>query len=55
MSLVSVWYNDGSNVLTLEKKTLKIYQVLKDLNYGILKIYAEFWKKILKKKKKKYS
>ena len=24
MSLVSVWHNDGSNVSTLEKKTLKL-------------------------------
>ena len=32
MLLVSVWHNDGSNVSTLEKKTLKIYHVLEDLN-----------------------
>ena len=45
VSLVSVWHN----VSTLEKKTLKIYHVLEDLNYcGILRIYAEFWKKIRK-------
>ena len=51
VSLNSAWHNDGSNFSTLVKKTLKIYHVLKDLNYGILKIYAEFWKKIRKKKK----
>ena len=45
---MSVWYNDGSNISTLDKKTLKIYHVLEDLNYGILRIYAEFWKKIRK-------
>ena len=44
--LVSVWHNDGSNLSTVKKKTLNIYQVLEDLNYGILRIYAEFWKKI---------
>ena len=50
VSLVSVWHNDGSNVSTVEKKTLNIYYVLEDLNnYGILRIiYAEFWKKIRK-------
>ena len=42
VSLVSVWYNDSSNVLILVKKTLKIHHVLEDLNYGILRIYAEF-------------
>ena len=31
------------------RKTLKIYHVLEDLNYGILRMYAEFWKKIYKK------
>ena len=31
----------------MEKKTLNI-SVLEDLNYGILRIYAEFWKKISK-------
>ena len=46
---MSMWHNDGSNVSTLEKKTLKIYHVLEDINYGILRIYAEFWKKIGKK------
>ena len=51
MSLVSVWNNDGSNVSTLEKKTLKIYHVLDDLNYDILRIYAEIWKKIPPSKK----
>ena len=40
-----------SNISTMEKKTLKFYHVLEDLNYGILRIYAEFWKKIRKKKK----
>ena len=49
VSLVSVWYNDSSNVLILVKKTLKIHHVLEDLNYGILRIYWEFWKKICKK------
>ena len=49
VSLVSVCHDDGSNVSTLEKKTLKIYSVLEDLNYGILRIHAEFWKKIRKK------
>ena len=50
-SLVSVWHSDGSNVSTLEKKTLKIYHVLEDLNYGIglFRKYVEFWKKIRKK------
>ena len=38
MSLVSVWHNDVSDVTTLEKKTLKIFHVLEDLNYGILRI-----------------
>ena len=37
---MSVWHSDGSNVSTLEKKTLKNYQVLEDLNDGILRIYA---------------
>ena len=49
VSLVSVWHNDGSKDSALEKKTLNIYHVLEDLNYGILRIYAEFWKKIRKK------
>ena len=31
LSLMSLWHNDGSNIATLEKKTLKIYQVLEDL------------------------
>ena len=44
-----LWHNDSSSVSTLEKKTLKIYHVLEDLNYGILKIYTEVWKKIRKK------
>ena len=43
--LVSIWHNDGSNVSTLEKKMLRIYHILEDLNYGILRIYAEFWNK----------
>ena len=43
-----VWNNGDSKISTLEKKTLKIYHVLEDLNYGILGIYAEFWKKIRK-------
>ena len=51
MSLVSLWHNDDANVSTLEKKTLKIYHVLKDLKYGILRIFEEFWKK----NRKKYS
>ena len=33
---------------TAEENT-KIYHVLEDANYGILRIYAEFWKKIHKK------
>ena len=40
---------------TLMKKTLKIYHVLEDLNYGILRIYAEFWKKIRKKSARRLS
>ena len=32
------------------RKTLNIYHVLEDLNYGIFGIYAEFWKKIRKKR-----
>ena len=35
---MSVWHNDDSNVLTLEKKTLKTCHVLEDLNYEILSI-----------------
>ena len=42
VSLVSVWHNDGSNVLILEKKTLNNYDVLENLNYDIWRIYAEF-------------
>ena len=38
VSLVSVWHNDGS---TPEKKTLKIYHILEELNYGIFRIYAK--------------
>ena len=48
MPLVSMWHNNGSNVSTLDKKNTKDLLVLKDLNYGILRIYAEFWKKICK-------
>ena len=40
--------NDGSNVSTLEKETLKIYHVLENLNYVLLRISPEFWKKIYK-------
>ena len=42
-------HNYGSNISTLEKKTLKIYLIQEDLNYGISRTYAEFWKKIRKK------
>ena len=45
---MSEWHNDGTNVPTLEKKTLKIYHVAVDLNYGILRIYSDFLKKIRK-------
>ena len=48
VSLVSLWHNGGSNVSTVEKKTLNIYHVLEYINYGILRIYTEFWKKIKK-------
>ena len=51
VTLVSLWRNDGANISTLEKKTLKIYHVLEDLNCETLRIYAEFWKKIRKKEK----
>ena len=44
VSLVSVWHNNGF-VSKLENKILKTYHVLEDLNYGILRIYAEFWGK----------
>ena len=40
VSLVSVWHNNGSSVSILEKKTLKIYHVLEDINYRILRIYT---------------
>ena len=33
----------------MEKKTQKSYDVQEDVNYGILRIYAEFWKKTRKK------
>ena len=46
VSLMSVWHNGGSNVSTLEKKTLKIDPVLEDISYGMLRINAEFSKKI---------
>ena len=39
---MSVWHNDGSNDPTLENKTLKIYNVLEDLNYGLLKYMQSF-------------
>ena len=39
----------ASNVSTLEKKILQINHVLEYLNYGIMRIYAEFWKRIHKK------
>ena len=29
-----------------KSKTLKIYHVLENLNYGILRIYEEFWEKV---------
>ena len=45
---MSVWRNDGSNVSTLEKKILKIYHVLENLDYGLLRIYTDFWRKIHK-------
>ena len=48
VSLVSVWHNDDSNFSTLKKMSLKIYDVLEELIYGILRIYVEFWKKIRK-------
>ena len=41
MSLVSGWHNDGSKVSTLEKKTLKIFHVPEDLDYGILRAYMQ--------------
>ena len=47
--LVNMWHNNGSNVSTLENKNTKDLLILEDLNYGILRIYAEFWKKISKK------
>ena len=52
---MSVWRNDGSNVSTLEKKNTKHLGVLEDLNYGILRIYAEFRKKIRKKSTRRLS
>ena len=39
---MSMWHNDGSNVSTLVKKTLKIDHALEDLNYEILRIDAKF-------------
>ena len=38
VSLVSVWHNDDYSDSTLEKEIVKIYHVLEDLNYGILRI-----------------
>ena len=32
---MNAWHNDGSNVSTLENKTLNIYHILEDLNCGI--------------------
>ena len=53
VSLVCMWHNNGSNVSMLEKmlekKTLKIYHILEELNYGIFRIYAKVWKEICKK------
>ena len=46
MSLVGVWHN---NVSSLEKKTLKIYHVLEDLNYGIFRIYRRVLEENLQK------
>ena len=42
--LVSVWHNDGRSC-----PTLKTSHVLGHLNYGILRIYSEYWKKNRKK------
>ena len=33
----------------IEEEITKICHILEDLNYGILRIYAEVWKKIRKK------
>ena len=44
---MSVWHNNNSNVSTLKKKTLKIYDVLEYLNYGILKVLEENSQKTL--------
>ena len=49
LSLVSMWHNYGSNVSSLGKKTLENHHFLVNLNYELLRIYAEFWKKIRKK------
>ena len=49
LSLVSVCHNDGSDISTLEKKNTNGYHILEDLNFGVLRIYAEFWKKSHKK------
>ena len=46
---MSVWHNNGSNISTLDKETLKIFHILEDINYEILRTYAEFWKKIRQK------
>ena len=45
---MSVWNNDGFNISTMVKNILKVYHILEDLNYEILRIYAMFWKKIHK-------
>ena len=42
-------------VSTLEKKTLKIYHIVEDLNYRILRISAEFRKRIRRNVLVKYS
>ena len=47
---MSVWHDDGYNVSTLEKKTIKIYHVLEDLNYGIWEYTRSFGRKSAKKK-----
>ena len=46
---MSMWHNDGSNISTVEKKTLKIYHVLEDLNYGIFRIYCRVLEENLQK------
>ena len=51
---MSVWHNNGSNDSTLEKETLKIYNVLEDLNYGSQRIHAEFCIKFAKSIRRLY-